>query len=189
MHPETRDPQTPRRPARRPHPSSRLRRSLLGPAAALLAVFALAAPGNADAQIDWGVRGGVYTDVEEGFLGGEILGQIGDTRWFYNPNVEVVFVDPGDLVTANADFHYDLVLGEPVDVWVGGGPALVFRDRGDRRGPGRFRDDGDDETDIGLNAQAGVGFNRGGAIPPYLQGKVLFSDDTEAVIAFGLRFF
>ena len=130
--------------------------------------------------------GGVYTDVEEGFVGGEILGRIGDTRWFYNPNVEVVFVDPGDLVTANADFHYDLAIAEPVDVWVGGGPALLLRDRGD--GP-RLRDRDEDETDLGLNALAGVGFNRGGASRSYIQGKVLFSDETEAALAFGLRFF
>jgi hypothetical protein len=28
-----------------------------------------------------------------------------------------------------------------------------------------------------------------GAVRPYVQGKILVSDETEAVIAFGLRFF
>lgn len=155
-------------------------------ALASLAVFvSLLAVPAARAQVDFGVRGGVYTDVEDPFVGVELLGQFDGTRWFYNPNVEYVFVDNGDLITVNADFHYDLPADTPFDVWLGAGGALIFRDYDD----GRFRRDDDSETDGGLNLLGGLGFNPGGAVRPYVQGKLLLSDDSEAVLAFGLRFY
>ena len=140
---------------------------------------------QAAAQVDFGVRGGVYTDEEDPFAGVELLGRFDGTRWYYNPNVEVVFVDNGDLITANADFHYDLPADTPFDVWLGGGGALIFRDRDTPR----FGRDDDSETDGGINLLGGLGFNRGGDIRPYIQGKLLLSDDSQAVVAFGLRFF
>ena len=35
----------------------------------------------------------------------------------------------------------------------------------------------------------GVGFTKRGPIRPYVQGKVILSDNTEAAIAVGLRFY
>ncbi len=145
----------------------------------------LATPAPARAQVDFGVRGGVYSDDGDPFLGAELLGNFHGTRWYYNPNVEVVFVDPGSLVTANADFHFDVPTNGPFDVWLGAGGALVFRDYGnDGR---RHRDNS--TTDPGLNLIAGLGFNPRGDVRPYIQGKLLLSDDSQAVLAFGLRFF
>jgi hypothetical protein len=43
------------------------------------------------------------------------------------------------------------------------------------------------ETDIGLNVLAGLGW-KGASVVPYVQGKVVLADDTEAVLAFGVRF-
>ena len=72
---------------------------------------------------------GVYTDVGEPFLGADLLMRISDTRWFFNPSLEYVFVDPGDLATVNLDVHYDLDTdNDDLYVWLGGGPAIVFRD-------------------------------------------------------------
>ncbi|MGH9464276.1 MAG: hypothetical protein ACRD0X_01435 [Thermoanaerobaculia bacterium] len=138
----------------------------------------LGAPRVAAAQWDFGVRGGVYTDESDAFVGVELLHRIGPPQWFFNPNVEWVFLERGDLVTLNADFHYDLLVDAPVDVWVGGGPAILFNNP----------DRGDDETDAGLNLLVGVGFLPGDAIRPYVQGKIVLSDETEAVLAFGVRF-
>jgi len=147
-------------------------------ALALAAVGLFANP--AHAEWDFGLRGGYYTDAEEPFLGLELLTQVGDTRWWFNPNVEFVFVDPGDLWTLNLDFHYDFDTSDrDTYVWAGGGPAVVFRDRG-----GRFDDD---DTEAGLNLLAGIGWQRE-AFVPYLQGKILLSDDSEAVLAVGVRF-
>ena len=149
--------------------------------AVLLAAGLGAAPAAADT--DFGVRGGLYSDAEGGFLGVELLTDL-TGRWFLNPNAEYVFVDDGDLWTLNLDAHYDLPLQAPTDVWVGGGLAVIFADD-DRPGRG----DDDSETDIGVNLLAGVGFLRREAIRPYVQGKVVLSDETEAVLAVGVRFF
>lgn len=165
--------------------SPRDRPSRHGIAVSLAALILLLAAPAAHAQVDFGVRGGVYTDEEDPFLGVELLGNFDGTRWFYNPNVEFVFVDHGDLITLNADFHYDLPADTPFDVWLGGGGAIIFRDRDQDR----FGRDDDSETDAGLNLLAGLGFNPGGDIRPYIQGKLLLSDDSQAVLGFGLRFF
>ena len=134
----------------------------------------------AAADIDFGLRGGYYTDAEELFLGADVLTQISDTSWFFNPNVEFVFVDPGDLWTLNLDVHYDFDTdNDDVYLWAGGGPAVVFRDGGGRHD--------DNETDPGLNLLAGIGWQLESVVP-YIQGKILLSDTSEAVIAVGVRF-
>jgi hypothetical protein len=153
-------------------------------AAALAALTAFSAPAPAVGQVDFGVRGGVYTDAGEGFIGAEVLMPV-TGQWFFNPNAEFVFVDPGSLWTLNGDFHYDFAREGNVTFWAGGGPAIIFRDFDDDGRRGR-RDD-DEETDFGANLLAGVGLVRGG-VRPYGQVKVILSDDTEAVLAVGLRF-
>lgn len=149
-------------------------------ATALVALAVLAAPAPAEAQVDLDVRAGIYTDVEEAFIGAGILTGV-TGNWYFNPNVEFVFVDPGSLWTLNGDFHYDFARRGNWTFWAGGGPAVIFRDFENRRG----RDDS--ETDFGANLLAGFGMTRG-AVRPYGQFKVILSDDTEAVLALGLRF-
>ena len=143
-------------------------------------VLLLALPAAVGAgEIDVDLRLGVYTDASEAFVGGGILTRFGTSKWLFNPNLEYVFVDRGDLATLNADFHYDLTTQGQTDFWLGGGPALVLRDN----------DRGSDDTDLGVNLLAGVGFLRNQAIRPYFQAKLLISDNTEGVLAFGVRFF
>jgi hypothetical protein len=101
---------------------------------------------------------------------------------FFNPNIEYVFVQNGDLITFNADFHYDFWTDSSLTAWVGAGGAVIHADPGVRRGR-----DGSDETDFGLNLLAGMGARRG-AFRPYVQGKVTLSDDSEFIAAVGVRF-
>jgi len=165
--------------------SLRKRPKILATAAfAALACLVFLAPAPAEAQIDLDLRAGLYTDVEEAFVGFGILTPVTD-RWFFNPNVEYVFVDPGSLWTLNGDFHYDFAQSGNMTFWAGAGPAIIFRDFDDDGRRGR-RDD-DNETDFGANLLAGVGAVRG-AVRPYGQVKVILSDETEAVLAFGVRF-
>ncbi|MGH9379163.1 MAG: hypothetical protein ACRD2Z_00910 [Thermoanaerobaculia bacterium] len=129
--------------------------------------------------IDFGIRGGLYTDVEEAFVGIELLSRIQRSQWYFNPNVEWVFLENGDLITANIDLHYDFPTSGQFNAWLGGGLAVLFTDP----------DRGDSDTEPGLNLLAGLGFNPHGVVRPYLQGKIILADDSEAVIAIGLRFF
>jgi hypothetical protein len=151
----------------------------------VLAVTALfLVPSLAKAEVDFGVRGGFYSDAEAGFLGAEAL--MGVTRsWYFNPNVEYVFVDNGSLWTVNGDFHYDFPTRSNLAVWAGGGPAVIFSSPDPDPGCRKCEDN---QTDLGLNLLGGVGFSKRGPIRPYVQGKVILSDNTEAAIAVGLRF-
>jgi hypothetical protein len=143
-------------------------------------------PALAQAQVDFGVRGGFYSDASAGFIGGEVLTRTPFRNWFFNPNFEYVFVDDGHLYTLNLDAHYDLSTGGPYSFWLGGGPAVIFS-RVDApfgcRGCGS-----DSQTDFGLNLIAGAGIWPRNNIRPYIQGKVTLSDNTEASLAVGVRF-
>jgi hypothetical protein len=154
-----------------------IQRRLLGITVAILAL-ALLAPATAQA-VDFGVRAGVYADESDAFVGVEALAGLGGP-WYFNPNAEFVFVDNGNLFTINGDVHYDFDVDSPAYVWIGGGPALIVRD------PDRPRN-ADSETDFGLNLLAGIGWKASGFVP-YVQGKVVLSDETEAVLGFGVRF-
>jgi hypothetical protein len=147
-----------------------------------LCLVATAPPAEA-AGWDFGARMGYYTDVEELGLGLEALYQIGDSPWMFNPNIEYVFVENGDLWSLAADFHYDFDLDmEAIDVYAGGGPALLFGEF--ERGNAEDVDD----TDFGLDLIAGAAAKRGG-VRPYGQIKVIVSDETEVALQVGLRFY
>ncbi len=161
---------------------SRARLALAAFAVFALAAAAAAAPRPAQAQVDLDLRGGVYTDADSGFIGGGILTGL-TAGWYFNPNLEYVFVDPGSLWTVNADFHYDFTRAGDWSIWAGGGPALVVRDYGN----GGRRHNSDTTTDFGVNALAGIGLVRG-PVRPFAQAKILLSDNTEGVLAIGLRF-
>lgn len=147
-----------------------------------LGLVTAATPARAG-EWDFGLRAGVYTEASEAAIGAELLTRIGNSgHWFFNPNVEYVFVDNGDLATLNMDFHYDINTRGPVFLWLGGGPGLIVRDPD--RPPRR-----DTETDAAFNLLAGIGFNlRNSSVRPYVQGKLILSDETESAIAFGIRF-
>lgn len=149
-------------------------RLLVLPAVLVLAAL-VAAPAMADTT--WGVRTGVYTDANAGFLGGEAVTSIA-SHWYFNPNLEVAVADNRDVVTVNGDFHYDFFQDRPYWVWAGGGPAVIHREF----------DSDPDRTDVGVNFLGGIAWKTTSNVSPYLQGKVTLSNDDEAVLAFGLRF-
>jgi hypothetical protein len=59
----------------------------------------------------------------------------------------------------------------------GGGPAVIFREVGP----------GDRESDLGVNVLGGIGWKKP-KVTPFVQTKITVSQDTEAVLAVGLRF-
>jgi hypothetical protein len=136
---------------------------------------------NAD-DIRWGGRAGVFSDPTSAFVGGEALINVINDSWFFNPNLEYVFVDNGNLWAFNFDFHYDLNVDAPVYFWVGGGPAILHRTFD-------FPRNRDSQTDFGLDLLFGVGFPlHNSRVIPYVQPKVVLSDNSAFSLAFGLRF-
>ena len=150
----------------------------LGGFALLIFVCTAFCATTASAQWAFGLRTGVYTDDSDLFVGAEFLTPMGPGPWKFNPNIEWAFVNNGNLFTLNADFTFDLAPTKALDIWLGAGPALVYRSR----------DRGDDEADPGLNLLAGIGFLRGRAVSPYFLGKILISDNSQAILGFGVRF-
>jgi hypothetical protein len=147
--------------------------------AACLLTFGSACSGLPAADWDLDLRGGWYAKEAEGpFLGIGGLTQLGQGAWFFNPNLELAWGDEVDYITLNGDVHYDFHSEGSVTFWVGGGLALV---NVDPDGPG------DSETDLGLNAFVGLG-KRAGEVRPFGQLKVILSDETEIVLAGGVRF-
>ncbi len=152
-----------------------LRTSIIA-AVSLVALISYPAPARADSEFMGGFRVGYYADVARPFVGGEVLFRVAPSIYF-NPNVEVVFHDDS-YVTINADFHYDLVHHRRTTVWLGAGLGVVAVNP-----PGPA----DGRSDAALNVFVGVGAVRGHVIP-YVQAKLIAKDDSEASIAFGLRF-
>jgi hypothetical protein len=134
----------------------------------------LAAPAPA---ADFGIRGGVYTEIDEPFVGLELLSHVSGPLYF-NPNVEYVFVDGGKFGSLNFDAHLDLPTGTPY-LWVGGGLALQYANPD---GPG------ESDTSAYANLLAGIGFRTGRSVP-YIQLKIVTSEPkNEFVVAAGIRF-
>lgn len=156
----------------------RVSRRLL-PVLLTLGTAALAfVPGEASADDTYfGVRLGYYTNAEDPFAGVEALVPLAH-RVYANPNVEYVFGDGRTYMTFNADFHYDFPSHSRAFVWLGAGLGVAYVNPD---GPASSN------TDVGANFLAGVGLSRGPVIP-YFQVKVIAKGDTEAVLAFGLRF-
>lgn len=149
----------------------------------ILAAFSvLLFAANSDAEVKFGVRAGAYFDASSAFIGGEVLTPVFGDQWFFNPNVEYVFVDNGNLWTFNFDFHYDLNTSSNLYMWLGAGPAIIYRHRD-------FPRVDRTNTDFGANLLFGVGFPlRHSNLIPYIQPKVILSDNSEFSLAFGLRF-
>ena len=143
-----------------------------------IVLFFLICTMPAQAEIYPGVRGGGYFDSGSFFIGGEILTPVAQ-NWYFNPNVEFAFADRADLITLNFDVHYDFHSERNLYFWVGGGPAIIHTDPELR---------GDSDTDFGANIFMGLGFRTGTRVIPYVQPKVILSDNSEFSLAFGMRF-
>jgi len=148
----------------------------------LLSLVVAVLPARAHDRIAPEVRGGLYTETGDGFLGGGLLTAISPT-WYFNPNAEAVFAD-GSYVTINADVHKDLNMGSGPAVWLGAGPALVVANTND---PDLTNKPGESDLDLGLNLIGGVGAKYGSA-RPFGQLKYMVSDQNQFSMALGLRF-
>ena len=154
------------------------RRLLLPVVLALGTTAATLVPGKVSADDTlFGVRAGFYTKAEQPFAGVELLVPVAHD-FDANPNVEYVFGEGRTYMTFNMDFHYDFYSHSRAFVWVGAGLGVVYVTP---TGPAPS------STDVAANFLAGVGLSRGPVIP-YFQVKVIAKGDTEAVLAFGLRF-
>ncbi len=146
----------------------------------LFAAFLLLGFTSADAQKrdTFGLRAGIYADGSDFFIGGEYLAYIG-SNVYLNPNIEFVLVDHGSMFTLNMDAHYDIPTRTNLYIWAGGGLGIIY-----------FNPEGhgDSHTDAGLNILFGLGFQTSGRLIPYIQAKGIISDNSNFVLAFGLRF-
>jgi len=142
-------------------------------------VLMLLTLGSANAQTRFGVRGGVYLDQDDPFVGAHFLHQI-QRHWMFNPNFEYVFLDRDDasMFTINADLHYDLPSSSRSSTifWLGGGLGISHFSAGDFN-----------NTDTGLNLLMGASFGRRGTIP-FVQVKVIVQDESQLVVGGGLTF-
>jgi hypothetical protein len=142
-------------------------------------VSCLATVPNAFAGVDGDLRAALYTDENAVGVGAGLLTGVADSHsWFFNPNVEAAFGDDANVVSLNGDIHYDFAETRDVTFWMGGGPALVMT-----------HPDGpeDSDTDAGLNLLTGVG-DKDGTLRPYAQLRGLIADESEVVLAGGVRF-
>ena len=144
-------------------------------------IILTSSPANAQTAVE--LRGGYYSDVEEGFVGGGFLTDLGNA-WDFNPNVEWVLVDGYDYLTVNGDLHYDFTSGRGsgAALWAGAGMAWVHTAL-DNRPPGADRTN----DDVGVNLFTGIGA-RSGSVRPFMQLKGRIADDNETSFALGLRF-
>ena len=152
-----------------------MRRAFSLPTIAAAALLTLLVPAGTARADNFGLRAGFYTDAGEPFVGVEFLARVGK-RVYFNPNFEYVFTDDPHYMTFNADFHYDFRTHSRAYVWAGAGLGVLYTDP----------KVGDSNTDLGLNLLFGVGLK--GEVIPYIQGKVIVSDNSEFVIGFGVRF-
>lgn len=130
-------------------------------------LFLLALPSYA--QVRWGARVGVVDG--EGMIGADVVMVMHNPHIIFNPNVEL----SSELVSANADFHYDFGINRDSAFWLGAGAALVNPDEQD--------------LDAGVNLLLGLGVRQAPRIY-YTQLKytVLSASDSYTSAAFGVRF-
>ena len=142
-----------------------------------LALLAAAAPAAA-ADPSFGLHAGVWTDDGDPVVGVEIVLPLDAPRWAIVPSVEYVPGDGVDRWIVNADGTYELDLDTKAEIWVGGGLAILFTDH-ERHGS---------DTNLGANLLAGAGIETSSGLYPYVQGKVVISEDSALALVLGLRF-
>jgi hypothetical protein len=157
---------------------SHRKRTIVHAIAAMTLVLGIAGLLPARADIDGDVRGGVNADADGPFLGAGLLTPISkSTSWYFNPNAEYTAGDDTDVLSVNADVHYDFPTSSSWTVWLGAGPALVTYDP-------EFGED--DDNDLGLNLLVGTGAKRG-TVRPFFQGKYVAADNDQILVAGGIR--
>lgn len=146
--------------------------------ASSLMFVAVAVGSAAAADPRFGIHAGLWTDGSDPVVGGDVVLPLHEPDWTINPSLEYVPGDHVDRWVLNGDALYDLDLNTEAEVWVGGGLAILFKNH-DRHGS---------STDVGLNLLAGAGLETSSGLLPYVQGKVIITDDSSLALVLGLRF-
>ena len=145
------------------------------PFLALAMLFAVPAP-----AADFGVRAGRLSDLEESFVGAEVLIDLGAVN--LNPNVEYFLIDDITEGTANLDLTFDILQAGNVKPYVGAGLGILYTDT-----------ELGDNTDVVGNLIGGVSFDLD-FLKPYAQVKYFRNledddgDNDEVAFTVGLRF-
>jgi len=140
--------------------------------------------GSAQAQsrdLGFGLRGGLYFDEGDLFLGGHGLLPL-RAGWTAVPNLEMGLGD-GTLFTVNGDFTHGIARSRGRFFYAGGGLAIIHHESS-----GKFRD-GHSDTDLGLNLLGGVNFGQAPGFIPFAQLKIILSDNANVVFSGGIHFF
>ena len=157
--------------------TSQRKRTIVHAVAAVTFAFGAAAMLPARADIDGDVRGGVNADADGPFIGAGILTPIAKSSWYFNPNAEYTAGNDADVLSVNADVHYDFRTSSSWTFWLGAGPTLLTYDP--KLGE-------DDENDLGMNLLVGTGAKTG-KVRPFVQGKYVAADNDEVLVAAGIR--
>ena len=163
--------------SQRSNPTSSASRGRIALVALFCAALLLMSTAALAGPIGWSVSAGTYTDVlEDFFLGAGARVSLGPVT--VNPNAEYLFVDSGSTYTLNVDGHLTVLPIGVASGYIGAGLGLVTIDP----------ENGDSDTETGINAIVGVGLN---AVPlkPFAQFKYVFIDgDDPIAISIGARF-
>lgn len=131
---------------------------------------------------DFGIRAGRYNDMDEEFVGAEMLFDLGSIN--INPNIEYSLADNVTAGSANFDVTFDIGQFNRVNPYLGAGVGLWYVDS----------DLGDNNTELLGNLIGGVSFNLD-FLKPYVQVKYfkLLEDDStgssdDLALTVGLRF-
>ena len=130
----------------------------------LLAILTLLAP--AVFAADFGIRAGRYDDLEEEFVGAELVFDIGSLN--INPNIEYSLAEDITAGSANLDVTFDLGNFSRVTPYVGAGVGIWYVDT----------DGGANNTDLLGNLIGGAQFDLD-FLKPYAQVKYFRSIDDE----------
>ena len=141
----------------------------------IIGAMLLAAP--TDAQVAFGARIGVWADPTDPFVGVEALVPL-RPLWTLDPNVEVVFGDHETTGALSCDALYRLERTSSATYWIGAGPSFLLTD---------LRHGGTD-TDFGLNLLVRAELTGSRSYSPYVEGKVVLSNNNRAALGFGVRF-
>jgi hypothetical protein len=123
-------------------------RSLFGLSFLLGLVFFSPAPAMAQ---DAGIRGGISVDPDQFYFGGHFETAPLIDHLYFRPNLEVGFGDDLVLLAANMEFVYKFTTRRAWNLYAGAGPALNVY----------MPDEGESDTDAGLNILVGVEQSRG----------------------------
>ncbi|HEX8027825.1 MAG TPA: hypothetical protein VF491_05155 [Vicinamibacterales bacterium] len=123
-------------------------RGVVGLSFLLFVVFFSSTPAMAQ---DAGIRGGISVDPDQFYFGGHFETAPLVDHVYFRPNLEIGFGDDLTLLAANMEFVYKFTTRRPWNLYAGAGPSLnVF-----------MPDEGDSDTDAGLNILVGVENSRG----------------------------